>query len=455
MLLTAALCFLVLLLATCTPQRGDGGDELVANGSLALDKAEGFPPAWQPWLPEWEQARCTLRPVADGLLVEAPGRPYAVGGAEQLIEGIEGGRAYHVGALADLREIAFPSQAVTIRLQWLSGDAPCHPAGMLARGPVMDGSAARFDDVLIAPDSADRVRLTLEVRWPRGGSVLWRRVSLSATESPAPRKVKVGTVYQRPSQSTPERNMELWCEQVAAAGRLGLDIVCLSEAILHVGTGTGPGAVAKTIPGPDTERLGAVAAQHGIWVVAGLADIEGNALHNTAVLIDRQGRLAGKYRKVHLPREEWRTGVCPGDEYPVFTTDFGVIAIQICYDWFFPEVASLYALKGAEIIFAPTWGTTFPDRDGTVEGETVFRVRARDNGVYMVPSVYDGSSMVIDPLGRILTSSGGETGVFWAEVELGRREPLPWVGHWGSIGPRDRMPHTYGGLLVTDKEPGG
>ena len=106
--------------------------------------------------------------------------------------------------------------------------------------------------------------------------------------------------------------------------------------------------------------------------------------------------------------------------------------------------------KGAEIIFAPTWGTTFPDRDGCAEGETVFRVRARDNGVYMVPSVYDGSSMVIDPLGRILASNKGREGVFWHEVDLSQREPLPWVGHWRSIAPHDRMPGTYGEL---GKEP--
>jgi hypothetical protein len=61
----------------------------------------------------------------------------------------------------------------------------------------------------------------------------------------------------------------------------------------------------------------------------------------------------------------------------------------------------------------------------------------------MVPSVYSGSSLVIDPMGRILASNQGKEGVFWAEVDLNRRECLDWVGHWRSIGPRDRMPGTY------------
>jgi predicted amidohydrolase len=176
-------------------------------------------------------------------------------------------------------------------------------------------------------------------------------------------------------------------------------------------------------------------------------------VYNTAVLLDREGRLAGKYRKVHLPREEWQKGITPGSEYPVFKTDFGTVAIRICYDWFFPEPDIAFAIEGAEIVFAPTWGTTFPDEEGRVEGETVFRTRARDNGIYLVASVYDGSSMIIDPMGRILTANQGKEGLFWREVDLAGREALWWVGQWRAIGPRDRMPETYGPLLTDPKAP--
>jgi predicted amidohydrolase len=256
-------------------------------------------------------------------------------------------------------------------------------------------------------------------------------------------------VFLRPRGSTPEKNLELFCEQIDAAGELRLDIVCLGEAITLVGTTRKIDEVAEPIPGPATDRLAAAAKKNGLWVVAGLSEREGRRVYNTAVLLDRRGRLAGKYRKVHLPREEWKQGVTPGDQYPVFRTDFGTIAVQICYDWFFPEPEGIFGLHGAEIVFAPTWGNTLPDEDGCVRGETVFRVRARDNGIYLVPSVYDGNSMVIDPMGRILASSNGKTGVVWAEVDLGRRECLPWVGHWRSIGPRHRMPSTYGPLTQT------
>jgi len=111
----------------------------------------------------------------------------------------------------------------------------------------------------------------------------------------------------------------------------------------------------------------------------------------------------------------------------------------------------MFALRGAEVIFAPTWGNTLPDKNGQVDGESTFRVRARDNGVYMVPSVYGGNSLIIDPMGKILASNDGKEGVFWTEIDLNRHECLDWVGHWRSIGSRHRMPHTYGALTEVSK----
>ena len=110
-------------------------------------------------------------------------------------------------------------------------------------------------------------------------------------------------------------------------------------------------------------------------------------------------------------------------------------------------------MRGAEILFAPTWGNTLPDQEGRVDGENTFRVRARDNGLYMVPSVYSGDSLVIDPMGRILVSSEGRDGVFWCEIDLEERECLSWVGHWRAIGVRDHMPHTYGPLFEDPGQP--
>ncbi len=420
---------------------------LVANGAFKGGKDGALPAPWVEHAPAWTGARCAFRAVEQGLLAEAPGKPFAIGRVAQKIGGIAGGKAYAVTAACTLKDLADPRASALVRVIWTNGGNALHPAGVLVRGPRAGAGRTSFEDVLLAPPGADGAELSLELKWPRGGSIVWHEAGMRPAPAPARRAVKAGTVFLRPSGSTPEKNLALFCAQIDAAGAEGLDIVCLGEAITLVGTGKSVDAVAEPIPGPSTEKLGEAARRNRIWVVAGLTERRGDTLFNTAVLLDRAGAIAGAYRKVHLPREEWVQGITPGNEFPVFTTELGAIGIQICYDWFFPEAAACLALNGAEIIFAPTWGTTFPDKDGCVEGETVFRVRARDNGVFLIPSVYDGSSLVIDRRGRILASTAGKEGLAWAELDLSGREPLPWVGEWRELAPRHRVPDAYGPLL--------
>ena len=440
-----------LLTFAAPPVRAE--ENLVGNPDFSARGEKELPAQWAAWMPVVQSAVCKVRMGSDGLLVEAGKEPFSVGGAWQDLRGIQGEKAYAIEALAKAENLPSPYRSVLVRLTWTRAGRPLHPAGMLVRGPVAAEGKLRFQDVLVAPKESDGARLSLEVKWPQGNSVCWQRVSVRPTAVPPPRKVKIGTVYLRPARSTPARNVQLFCEQIDAAGKLGLDIVCLPEAITAVGTSQTVAQCAEPIPGPAVAQLAAAAKRNHLWVVGCLNERDGPRVYNTAVLLDRSGALAGKYRKVHLPREEWVKGITPGNDYPVFQTDFGTVAIQICYDWFFPEIATIWGLKGAEIVFAPTWGTTFPDRQGRVEGETVFRVRAWDSGVYLVPSVYDGNSLIIDPRGRILASSNGQTGVFWHEVDLNQRDPLDWVGYWRSIGPRDRMPDTYGPLMGDPKRP--
>jgi predicted amidohydrolase len=421
--------------------------ELITNPTFQSTDEQQLPEDWSVWKPVLDKTVCKFECIDEGLLVRAAGDPYAVGGIVQQIKDIKPGQAYKISAFCKLCNLSQPYYSVLVRITWFKNNRRLHPAGMLVRGPMIKADTANFEDVLVAPQGADSAQLSLELKWPGDGSVVWKKVSMQTTPQPKPRKVKIGTVYLRPRRSTPEKNLKLWCEQIDQAGKLELDIVCLGEAITIVGTGASVKDCAKPIPGPATKQLAEAAKKNHIWVVAGLTEQAGDIVYNTAVLFDRKGKIAGKYRKVHLPREEWKLGVRPGYEYPVFETDFGKVAIQICYDWFFPEAAEIFALKGAEIIFAPTWGNTLADKDGKVDGESVFRVRARDNGVYMVPSVYDGNSLVIDPMGKILANSAGKTGVFWAQVDLDQREDLFWVGYWRSIGPRHRMIKSYGPLL--------
>ena len=447
-----ALGLLVGALAFAAAAEPPAEGELVQNPDFRQAGSGNLPAQWTAWTPLVREAACAVRATPKGLRVDAPGKPYAVGGVTQDLRGVEGGRAYAVEAACDVRKLPSPFRSLWLRINWTRRGKLLHPAGMLARGPRVEGDTATFRDVLVAPKETDGARLSLEVKWPRGGSALWTRVSVRPTAMPKPRKVKVGSVYLRPTRSTPAKNLDLWCQQIDDAGKLGLDVVCLGEAITIVGTRATATDRALPVPGPVTKRLGEAARRNRLWVVAGITERDSDAVYNTAVLMDRRGRLAGTYRKVHLPREEWKKGVMPGREYPVFRTDFGIVAIQICYDWFFPEAAQLFALQGAEILFAPTWGNTLPDKDGCVDGESTFRVRARDNGLYIVPSVYSGRSMVIDPMGRILVANKGRQRLVWCEIDLARRDRLSWVGRWRDIGPRDRMPATYPRLLAEPQD---
>ena len=431
------------------PSTGAPATEWVRNPRLETVAGQSAPDGWMPWQPEWAEARVTLDPTPHGVRMSGTSSRYAVGGLVQTIKNLKAGQTYAIHVRCQLKGIERPLQTVLVRLTWLKGNEPEHVAGVLVRGPHLEGAHASFVDVLAAPEGVDGARISLEVKWPGKGSVTWQEASLRACPPPPPRKARVGTVYLKPGGSTPSRNLDLWCEQVDAAGRQKLDLLCLSEAITMVGTPASAAEVAEPIPGPLTRRLGEAAQRNHLWLVAGLMETDAGVLYNTAVLLDRTGNLAGKYRKVHLPREEWQKGIRPGQDYPVFQTDFGTVGLQVCYDYFFPENTGILALNGAEIVLAPTWGTTFADQDGRVEGQSIMRVRARDNGVFLVTSIYDGESLVIDPMGRVLASNQGQTGVFWAEIDLNQREPLWWVGHWGAIGPRDRRPDTYRRLTET------
>jgi predicted amidohydrolase len=424
-------------------------DNLIRNPDFKMAGEKGVPREWSRWGPLLESTACHSWAASCGLRMDGGKEPFALGGVWQELKRVRGEQAHAIEALCKAEKLRSPYRSVIVRMTWSrAGKSLPEDTMMIVHGPVAAEGKLKFQDVLVAPKEADAGRLSLELKWPQGGSVCWERVSVRPTTPPPPRKVKIGTVYLHPSHTTPERNMDQFCAMIDEAGRLGLDIVCLPEKFTKIGTPMNDAQLAKPIPGPDTERLGAAAKRNHVWVVASLPELDGNRLYNTGVLLDRNGELKGTYRKVHMPLKEWKSGVIPGNEYPVFQTDFGKVAIQICYDWFFPEIAGIWSLKGAEIVFAPTWGTTFPDEPGRLDGgETVFRVRAFDNGIYLVPSVFDGNSMVISPLGRILVSSKGGTGVFWCEVDLNQREAVPDFGHWRAIVPRDRMPDTYGPLL--------
>ena len=150
-------------------------------------------------------------------------------------------------------------------------------------------------------------------------------------------------------------------------------------------------------PDPSISQTVSVQAST-TYVVSGIYEREGATIYNTAVLIDRKGNVAGKYRKVYLPREEVERGLTPGLHFPVFQTDFGKVGLMICYDVFFAEPARALANQGADMILMPIWGGD----------ETLAKARAIENGVFLITSGYDHPTYIMDPFGERLSQAREE-----------------------------------------------
>jgi formamidase len=172
-------------------------------------------------------------------------------------------------------------------------------------------------------------------------------------------------------------------------------------------------SVAEPIPGPTTDRVGALAAKLGRWICAGsIYELDHDGVYNTAFVVGPDGALAATYRKLFpwRPFDDHAAGDRPA---PVFDVPgVGRLGLMICYDGWFPEVARGLALQGAELILHPTLTST-ADREQEV---VLARANAIANQYYVlnvnaVPSLGGGRSVGVDPEGRVL-------------FELGQREEL-------------------------------
>ncbi len=413
------------------------------------------PTDWEVWTPRAEIAP-EFGVDRDGGRTASAAARIRCRGAEQLgvwrqrCSGVLGGATYRFTGHFRTDKIASAHDAVWIKLEWLDASGR-QVAKDYVTGFTPEGGWVRAADELPAPVEAVAVQVELGLQWCEG-TVWWDDLSLERCAPAKPRKVRVSTsCFLPPTPTTPEKNLAFYATKVDQAGREGADIVCLGETINYVYTGRQAHEAAEPIPGPSTTTLGEAARRNHLWVVTSLYEREGNRVYNTAVLIDRQGKVAGRYRKTHLPETEMIGGVTPGTEYPVFKTDFGTIGMQICYDNFFPEVARGLALQGAEILFTPIWGDA---REQGYDWDIVARARAIDNAVYFVASTYTPNkrSLIIDPGGRILADTKEREGMVTADLDLERRRLEPWLsvsaaGEWKRLYPKERRPATYGQLI--------
>ena len=389
------------------------------------------------------------RPAAAPVVHASAGSPYALeiagngvpsvyGGWKSRIQGLTGGSYYRFRARAVPVGISSPRESVTILLRWRGsyGDEVA-PDFVWEYSSAAD-AALLYDRVVQAPPRTTAVDVELILQWAPGGRVRFEELSLTAASAPPARPVTVAAVSYRPSAT------KTGLESVERAARHGdsvaaaqhPDVMVFGELLNVIGA---PGTFdlkAETVPGPSTEVMGRLARAHHAYVVFGMLERGDRVLYNTAVLIDRSGAVVGKYRKVQLPLAEVSAGVTPGDNVPVFQTDFGRVAMLICQDTAFPEPAREAALQGAEMLLVPIWGGQPP----------VVAVRGVEHSMYVAASGYDYSSEVIDPRGTVLSrvATPGRADAAVATIDLSRRFREAWVGDWRDTAgkQRRRVPYT-------------
>jgi len=287
--------------------------------------------------------------------------------------------------------------------------------------------------------------------------------------NPPPRSVTLGLVQSRCTLD-PAENLRKAIAGVREARARGAEIVCLEELFRSQyfcqTEDHGHFALAEPVPGPTTEVLSKLAAELGVVIIASLFERRAEGLyHNTAAIIDADGRYLGKYRKMHIPDDPQyyeKFYFTPGDlGFMAWDTNFGRIGVLVCWDQWYPEAARLTALAGAQILFYPTaigWLPAEKAEHGAQQQaawEAIQRSHAIANGVYVcaVNRVghegpagggieFWGGSFVADPGGRIVAKAGQGEEVLVAACDLGKVDATRT--HWPFL--RDRRIDAYGDL---------
>lgn len=392
-----------------------------ASAAGAPGSGESVPfETWTPWIPRPANAPLLGGSPDAQLLVDGDGNRAVLGGWEGLASGIRAGTWYRLSVRYRATGQTHEMRQVVCRIDWRTSDG--RRAGQPEYGWRTEkaGEWTRVITEAPAPKEASRAAVQLLLWDAPAAKVWWDEIRLEPIPAPAERRVRIAAVnlYPRNSPSA-GASLERFIEVVDRwIGRDDTDLIVLPEGITVAGTGKNYAEVAGPVPGPVTERLGAVARAHHSYLAAGVYEQDGAALYNTAVLLDRFGRLAGKYRKVYIPREETEGGISPGNDYPVFETDFGRVGLLICWDIQYADPARALTLRGAEILLLPIWGGN----------EVLARARAIENQVFLVSSGYDFPTQVMAPDGEILSMSREQGTVVRATIDLNRRYADPWLG---------------------------
>lgn len=391
---------------------------ILAAGSWAHED-NGKREEWQIWSPRAEIRPAGIK-LADGsMILTTAAVPQAFGGWVKSVKGIQPGLWFRFEVEYQTEGLEEPKNQVQIKLVWMDQKwNPISDAEYAWREQKAGSWTHVYEDV-VAPPGARFAELQLLIYNAKGGSAIFRNPAVELTDPPAPRPVRVASVNFRPAQSAGgTANAVALRRFVLEKLQQPTDLIVFGEGVSVVGSGRSYADVAEAADGPTAAALGELARAKNSYVVAGIYEREGAVIYNTAILLDRQGKLAGKYRKVYLPREEVERGLFPGSEMKVFATDFGKLGLMICYDVFFADPANALALQGAEIIALPIWGGN----------ETLAMARSIEGRVFLAAAGYDHPTYIQDPTGERIAVAAENPSIAYAEIDLSRRYREKYLG---------------------------
>ncbi|MCK6580897.1 MAG: hydrolase [Anaerolineae bacterium] len=276
-------------------------------------------------------------------------------------------------------------------------------------------------------------------------------------------RIKVGLV-QLAWAGTRAAMIDDYRRLVYEAAARGAELICLPELSLspYFPVTTDPAGFdwAEPLPGGETERLfSELARAHRVAIISSLVEkTEDGHVFDTAILHQPDGALGGVTRKIHIPSGAGYNETHffeAGTTYPVHAVRALAVAAPTCYDQWFPELARIYALNGAEFLFYPTAigsEPTAPEVDTQDAWRTVMRGHAVANGVYIGAAnrvgveqgqTFYGGSFVCDPMGRVIAQAGRDT----TEVITAELDP-DLFAEWRRLFPLlgQRQPGVYGRL---------
>lgn len=279
--------------------------------------------------------------------------------------------------------------------------------------------------------------------------------------------VRVGLI-QLTAEETPAANVKKTIPRIEEAAAKGAKIIGLQEMFTTkyfcVEQNPKHFDYAESIEqGPSVNALAQVAKKLGVVIVAPLFEARGSEVyHNTAAVIDADGTILGKYRKMHIPQDpgfEEKFYFTPGDlGFRTWKTAHGNIGVLICWDQWYPEAARLTALGGAQILFYPTAIGWLPEEKASLgvaqhtAWETVQRGHGIANGCYIAATnrvgqegrtQFWGQSFVSDPYGEIVAkASSDREEVLLADCDLHRQQEFRRI--WPFF--RDRRIDAYGDI---------